>query len=84
MMYANDYGEYTPTVLYVDRYDEYSPVFYRVCPNCGRFVKADEKTQIPEYLGEKPNATCKKCGRVQMPFCCWYSEIDDEEDLNDR
>lgn len=46
--------------------------FYRVCPKCGRFVKADIKSQAPEFLRDKYNATCKKCGRVQMPFYDWW------------
>ena len=43
--------------------------FIPVCPQCGRFVKADDHILI-NGLGEysdKPNATCKKCGRVEMP-----------------
>lgn len=65
--------ENTPIVIYGNERDE-SPMFYRVCPICGRFVKADDATQIPEYLRDKPNATCKKCGRVQMPFAGWWSD----------
>ena len=72
-----EYGENTPTVMYRSRYDSEVPVFYRICPICGRYVKADDRTKIPEYLGTEPNATCKKCGRVQMPFCTWWY---DEED----
>lgn len=44
--------------------------FIPVCPQCGRFVKADERVTV-NGLGnwvEQPNATCKKCGRVEMPF----------------
>ena len=52
------------------------PVWFRVCPKCGRYVTADEATQIPEYLQNKPNATCKRCGRVQMPFAYWAEEED--------
>ena len=43
--------------------------FIPVCPSCGRFVKADETINVnglEEYVKE-PNATCKKCGRVEMP-----------------
>jgi hypothetical protein len=45
-------------------------VFVPVCPVCGRFVKADETVTV-NGLGEyvsKPNSTCSKCGRVEMPF----------------
>ena len=39
---------------------------------------SDEKSRLGEYLGNEPNATCKKCGRVQMPFCTWgYDEVED-------
>lgn len=36
-----------------------------VCPICRRYVKADKECYIYDY--SKPNATCKKCGRVRMP-----------------
>jgi uncharacterized Zn finger protein len=48
--------------------------FLPICPNCGRYVKADEKLETlynewtDESKIESPNATCKKCGRVQMFF----------------
>jgi hypothetical protein len=68
-----DHSEYTPTVAYGPiAGEDCSMVFYRVCPKCGRFVKPDDKAAMPEYAGDKPNATCKKCGRVQMEFCTWY------------
>lgn len=35
-----------------------------VCPNCGRFVKADEWAYADT---ENLNATCSKCGRISMP-----------------
>lgn len=73
----NDHGENTPIVAY-EAVDGAYPVFFRVCPKCGRFVKADNATQIPEYLGSKPNATCKRCGRVQMDFAWWYTPEEDE------
>ena len=66
-------NEGTPIIIY-DSVEGYYPSFYRVCPKCGRFVKSDDSTQIPQYLQDKPNATCKKCGRVQMPFCGWVDE----------
>ena len=71
-------GEYTPIVAY-DSPDGNLQAYYRVCPKCGRFVKADKFTRIPEYQGEEPNATCKKCGRVQMEFCAWL-EIEEAEE----
>ena len=48
--------------------------FARVCPNCNRFVKADDTVDVNglEDIIHKPNATCKKCGRVEMPFTGWY------------
>ncbi len=49
-------------------------IFIPVCPNCGRFVKADKKVRIREVDGRimDTNATCKKCGRVNMPFEGYY------------
>ena len=73
------YGENSPIVMYGE-VDGCYPVFYRVCPKCGRYVKADDASRIPEYLGKDPNATCKKCGRVQMPFAAWLTE-DDFDDV---
>jgi hypothetical protein len=45
--------------------------FIPVCPTCGRFMKADETISVSGWDGrlrETANATCSKCGRVQMPF----------------
>ena len=43
--------------------------FVPVCPDCGRFVKADRTVRLSDAgLMPGPNATCKKCGRVEMPF----------------
>lgn len=74
-----DYSENTPIVSYGPCNDGEYMVFYRICPKCGRFVKPDKKTKYPEYQGNEPNATCKHCGRVIMPFAIWdYSkEIED-------
>jgi len=49
--------------------------FVRVCPHCGRFVKAD--IEIAFHLGTGqpkagPNATCSRCGRVEMEFEGYY------------
>ena len=54
-------------VVYGDE-DHGDALFIPVCPNCGRFVKADKEIRI-SYRGitDDPNATCKKCGRVAMP-----------------
>ena len=46
--------------------------FERRCPKCGMIVKAD---QVMRFKGAKPiepNATCKRCGRVAMPFEGYY------------
>jgi len=43
--------------------------FIPKCDKCGRFVKADETIKVG-YAGLKkqPNATCNKCGRIEMIF----------------
>jgi len=43
--------------------------FARVCPTCGRYVKADAEATF-DGRGQPvgPNATCRAHGRVQMPF----------------
>lgn len=48
-------------------------VFARVCPQCSRFVSPDKGAlSVTESFDGiytfKENATCKKHGRVQMPF----------------
>jgi hypothetical protein len=45
-------------------------VFVPVCEKCCRFVKADEKISVNMESGRsnKPNATCKKCGRTNVLF----------------
>ena len=77
-MFYDFRGEGTPIVTY-EEVDGCYPVYYRVCPKCGRFVKPDEKTRIPEYQGKEPNATCKRCGRVQMEFCTWNPVLEEGE-----
>lgn len=49
-------------------------VFIRRCPDCSRFVKADESVMIREWDGKTPDttATCKVHGRVAMPFLGHY------------
>lgn len=52
------------------QYGDDGATFVRECPNCGRFVKADEEVYLNE-LGETRDhacATCSKCGRVDMTF----------------
>lgn len=75
-MSINDYSENVPIVAYGERGDNEMQMYYRICPKCGRFVKPDDRVRLPEYQGNDPNATCKKCGRVQMPFAGWGSEED--------
>lgn len=56
--------EESPRVIYG------TAMLIRICPECGRFVKADETARI--YLEAPPvreaNAVCSKHGRVMMPF----------------
>ena len=45
--------------------------FIPVCEKCGRFVKADGTVRTKGWNDEwvkEPNATCSKCGRVEMIF----------------
>jgi len=69
-----EFGENTPTVAYGEDGDDLQ-IYFRICPKCGRFVKPDARVHLPEYQGNDPNATCKKCGRVQMPFAGWGSDF---------
>ena len=61
--------------------DEGVAVFLPVCPKCGRFVKADKVIRLKAGYVVGPNATCKRCGPVQMPFEGWFSFS--QEDLKD-
>jgi len=49
--------------------------FVPVCPHCGRFVKSDAHISV-NYNGliRQPNATCSKCGRVEMPFDGFFGD----------
>ena len=52
-------------------------LYTRCCPTCGRIVEADESILInglDEVVDEGANATCRKCGRVQMEFLGWFEE----------
>lgn len=43
--------------------------FIPVCPNCGRFVTADATITFRDgTVSDEPNAECRRCGRVEMPF----------------
>lgn len=55
----------SPRVVY-----ESGAQFVRTCSQCGRFVKPDGHILVNDLYGLKPgpNATCKRCGRVEMPF----------------
>ena len=55
-------------ISYPDDYHG-NAIFVPVCPKCGRFVKADDSIFINDSgLKKQSNATCKKCGRIEMPF----------------
>ena len=43
-------------------------VFVPVCPTCWRFVKAGTVRANENGLADEPNAECKVCGPVAMPF----------------
>ena len=44
-------------------------IFIPVCQICGRFVKANKTIKVNEAgIKKEPNAICKKCGDVNMPF----------------
>ena len=68
----DDEGWWTRTVCYGDH------VFSARCPNCARFVKTDATAEtMVEWGGlHRPNATCKKHGRVSTPFLGWASDYE--------
>lgn len=64
----SDYSyEHVRRVTYGDTGAQFVPV----CPQCGRFVKADWILSVDaegRVKPDEPNATCSQCGRVAMPF----------------
>jgi ribosomal protein S27AE len=66
-------SETTPVQFYGEDTDEELLAFVRLCPNCGRFVKTDDSST---EVGEQPNATCSKCGRVRMMSAGWWPKDD--------
>ena len=72
----------TPIAIYSNSYfGDYA--YIRICPICQRFVKADPTSFIPEILRDEPNATCKRCGRVQMEFYDWLPEKEEDNAKTD-
>jgi hypothetical protein len=50
-------------------YGDERATFVPVCSKCGRFVKPDVEVVIRcEALAPGANATCSRCGRVEMLF----------------
>lgn len=61
--------EYENTRRVVYDPDGECATFIPVCMQCGRYVKADDSIQMnANGLRKQPNATCSKCGRVEMLF----------------
>lgn len=62
-----------PYICY-DCEGEGDATFVRVCTKCRRFVAADQRITVclDSGLKKQPNATCKKCGRVEMEFVGFY------------
>jgi hypothetical protein len=60
-------------IVYDDGTEELSgAAFEPRCLNCGRFVKPRPKIGIGQRgPAPEPNADCKWCGPVQMPFVGW-------------
>lgn len=66
----SDWDERTPIVVYGDD----GATFERKCPQCGQFVANDGTITVDGAGRVKPgpNATCSKCGRVEMPFLGYW------------
>jgi len=67
-MYDDDLYENTHRAIYGE--DDEALVFLRICRYCGRFVTADDTANRTDI-----NATCKRCGRVLMPFEGLYGDL---------
>lgn len=69
----DDEGWWSRTISYGDA------VYAARCPICARFVKCDDgATARWEYSADltRPNATCKRHGRVATPFLAWKSDLE--------
>jgi len=64
--------ENTRRVCYGEDDEFGAATFVPVCEKCSRFVKADSGMTFrrgkANEIAEKPNATCRKCGRTRMLF----------------
>lgn len=76
-----NYDEYEGKYAVYPSPDGSFACFIPRCPNCGRFVKAGEilMNREGEIKEKEPNATCKKCGQVSMPFEGYFSKEELEE-----
>ena len=65
-------------VVYGGKDSDYSgATFVPVCFICFRFVKADPLMKFRSGgLAEGPNATCSRCGRVEMLFEGFVGDYD--------
>ena len=63
-----------PMISYGEHPEGGEPTFARVCPNCCRFVKADEEVTLywVNPFTREPNADCSRCGRVEMPLIGFF------------
>jgi hypothetical protein len=57
-------------VVYGETDSEYAgATFVPVCSRCGRFVRADPEIRFQAgTVAQGPNASCARCGRVEMIF----------------
>ncbi len=53
---------------------ENGALYVRRCQKCGRIVAADDTTRHSVGLGaaREPNATCSKCGCIEMEFLGYF------------
>ena len=69
-MWDDDEGWWSRTVCYGEG------IYAARCPQCARFIKTDETATTTFESAElaKPNATCRKHGRVKTPFLGWKGD----------
>lgn len=70
-------GEF-PTVAY----GEDGPIFARVCPECGLYVRAPEAATweynkfLDDYRNVRAETQCKRCGPVTLELIGWGRDFE--------
>ena len=76
MYVIDEEGRRIPAVQYGETGD--AAVYYRICPKCGKYVKADMKSAMPANL--VANATARYTGEQQCRFVAGQTNWNETRD----